>query len=122
MNAPFTGQCSKEVPAEGDTIDGRFVPGGTRIAQNFWGVIRRLDVFGKDADLFRPERWLEADEATRDNMVRTTELTFGHGRWGCSGKNVAFMELNKVYFEVGRACVMRIRLDADVFQIAPSKL
>ncbi|KAI8183956.1 hypothetical protein K4K54_009898 [Colletotrichum sp. SAR 10_86] len=102
MNAPFTGQCSKEVPAEGDTIDGRFVPGGTRIAQNFWGVIRRLDVFGKDADLFRPERWLEADEATRDNMVRTTELTFGHGRWGCSGKNVAFMELNKVYFELLR--------------------
>ncbi|KAJ3961251.1 hypothetical protein N0V92_002047 [Colletotrichum tropicale] len=84
MNAPFTGQCSKEVPAEGDTIDGRFVPGGTRIAQNFWGVIRRLDVFGKDADLFRPERWVEADEATRDNM------------------NVAFMELNKVYFELLR--------------------
>ncbi|KAF4838921.1 Cytochrome P450 monooxygenase lolP1 [Colletotrichum tropicale] len=102
MNAPFTGQCSKEVPAEGDTIDGRFIPGGTRIAQNFWGVIRRLDVFGKDADLFRPERWVEADEATRDNMVRTTELTFGHGRWGCSGKNVAFMELNKVYFELLR--------------------
>ncbi|KAF9875337.1 cytochrome p450 [Colletotrichum karsti] len=108
MNSPFTGQCSKEVPAGGDTINGKFIPGGTRIAQNFWGTLRRLDVFGKDADLFRPERWLEADEATRDNMVRTTELTFGYGRWGCSGKNVAFMELNKVYVELLRRFDLQI--------------
>ncbi|KAL0932337.1 cytochrome p450 [Colletotrichum truncatum] len=102
MNAPFTGQCSKEVPAGGDTINGMFVPGGTRIAQNFWGTLRRFDVFGKDADVFRPERWIEADHATRDNMQKTTELTFGYGRWGCAGKNVAFMELNKVFFELFR--------------------
>ncbi|KAJ3938166.1 uncharacterized protein N0V96_011854 [Colletotrichum fioriniae] len=99
MCAPFTGLCAKEVPAGGDTIDGRFIPGGTRIAQNVWGTLRRVDVFGKDADLFRPERWIEADAATRDKMQKTTELAFGYGRWGCAGKNVAFLELNKVFVE-----------------------
>ncbi|KAK1991880.1 cytochrome P450 [Colletotrichum falcatum] len=102
MNAPFTGHCSKEVPPEGDTVNGRFIPGGTRIAQNVWGTLRRFDVFGKDADLFRPERWIEADAAARDRMQKTTELAFGHGRWGCAGKSVAFMELNKIYVELLR--------------------
>ncbi|KAI3545263.1 cytochrome P450 [Colletotrichum abscissum] len=100
MCAPFTGLCAKEVPAGGDTIDGHFVPGGTRIAQNVWGTLRRADVFGKDADLFRPERWIEADAATKDKMQKTTELAFGYGRWGCAGKNVAFLELNKVFVEL----------------------
>ncbi|KAK1676158.1 cytochrome P450 [Colletotrichum godetiae] len=102
MCAPFTGLCAKETPAGGDTIDGRFIPGGTRIAQNVWGTLRRVDVFGKDADLFRPERWIEADEATKDKMQKTTEFAFGYGRWGCAGKNVAFLELNKVFFELLR--------------------
>ncbi|CCF37553.1 cytochrome P450 [Colletotrichum higginsianum] len=102
MNAPFTGLCAKEVPPEGDSIDGRFIPGGTRIAQNVWGTLRRADVFGRDADLFRPERWTEADAAARDRMLKTTELAFGHGRWGCAGKNVAFLELNKIYVELLR--------------------
>ncbi|OHE98404.1 cytochrome P450 [Colletotrichum orchidophilum] len=102
MCAPFTGLCAKEAPAEGDTIDGRFIPGGTRIAQNVWGTLRRFDVFGKDADLFRPERWIEADATTRDKMQKTTELAFGYGRWGCAGKNVAFLELNKVFVELLR--------------------
>lgn len=103
MNAPFTGLCAKEAPAEGDTIDGRFIPGGTRISQNVWGTLRRADIFGKDADLFRPERWTEADTATRDKMQKTAELAFGYGRWGCAGKSVAFLELNKVFVEVSDA-------------------
>ncbi|WYZ40986.1 hypothetical protein EsH8_IV_001327 [Colletotrichum jinshuiense] len=102
MNAPFTGLCAKEAPAEGDTIDGRFIPGGTRISQNVWGTLRRADIFGKDADLFRPERWTEANTATRDKMQKTAELAFGYGRWGCAGKSVAFLELNKVFVELLR--------------------
>ncbi|GJC86193.1 cytochrome P450 monooxygenase lolP1 [Colletotrichum liriopes] len=102
MNAPFTGLCAKEAPAGGDTIDGQFIPGGTRISQNVWGTLRRADVFGKDADLFRPERWIEADAAAKDKMQKTAELAFGYGRWGCAGKSVAFLELNKIYVELLR--------------------
>lgn len=54
------------VPPEGAELDGRFFPGGTRIAVNGWVLHRDRNVFGNDADVYRPERWLEgAEEAKR---------------------------------------------------------
>jgi len=100
MQPPFSGLAPKEVPPEGDTINGVFVPGGTRIAQNVLAIQQRRDIFGDDADVFRPERWLGASPERRQLMLQTTELVFGYGRWGCLGKPVAFVELNKVYVEV----------------------
>lgn len=92
----------KEVPPEGDTLHGKFIPGGTRIGHNNWGILRQESIFGQDADLFRPERWLEADDAKRSLMQKTTELAFGYGRWVCLGKPVAFIVLNKIFVEAGR--------------------
>jgi len=100
MQIPFSGLIMKQVPPEGDTIDGIFIPGGTRIAQNTLAIMRRQDVFGEDADVFRPERWIGIPPEQRQLMVQTTELVFGYGRWGCLGKPVAFLELNKVFVEV----------------------
>ena len=75
------GLFHKEVPPEGDTIDGKFIPGGTWIGLNQGTMIRSKALFGEDADSFRPERFLEADEEARIEMQRNTELLFGHGRW-----------------------------------------
>lgn len=101
---PFTGLPFKVVPGpEGDTINGKHVPPGTLIAPNFWATGRHRGVFGRDADVFRPERWIEAtadDEQRAAEMRRVAELAFGYGRWGCAGKTLAFMELNKVFVEV----------------------
>jgi len=91
----------KEVPPEGDTLLGRYaVPGGTKIGVNVLGMMRDERVFGADADVFRPERWLGLDPNRRLEMERHAELIFGHGRYMCAGKTVAFMELNKIFFEV----------------------
>ncbi|KAK6956791.1 hypothetical protein Daesc_002071 [Daldinia eschscholtzii] len=97
-----TSMLAKEVPRGGDTIDGKFIPGGTSIGTNFLMLLRSKAVFGEDADFFRPERYLEVDERTRAEMQRHVELTFGYGRWMCAGKNIALMELNKIYFELLR--------------------
>ncbi|KAI1842663.1 hypothetical protein JX266_011125 [Neoarthrinium moseri] len=102
MNAPFTGLLAKEVPAGGDTINGLFVPAGTRIAHSIWSVLRSRDVFGDDAELFRPERFLTTDDSKRLELKSTVELAFGFGRWKCSGQSVAFLELNKVFVELLR--------------------
>jgi cytochrome P450 len=107
---PFNGLPFKTVPPQGDTINGRHVPGGTLISPNFCATGRNRAVFGEDADVFRPERWLEADAAAaasgdrerRAEMRRVAELTFGYGRWGCAGKMIAFLELNKVFVELLR--------------------
>lgn len=92
----------KEVPPSGDIFAGHFLPGGTRIAHNFWAVVRDPDIFGPDVEVFRPERWLHANPDKRAEMERTADLVFGYGRWGCAGKSVALMELNKFYFEMLR--------------------
>ncbi|KAM7216245.1 cytochrome P450 [Rhypophila decipiens] len=95
--------ASKQVPPEGDTIEGKFIPGGTEIAQNSWTMLRNKQIFGQDADLFRPERWLEESDAeTKAEMERTAGLMFGHGRWMCAGKSIAMMELGKLFFELFR--------------------
>ncbi|KAI0455009.1 cytochrome P450 [Xylaria acuta] len=97
-----TASFSKEVPPGGDTIHGHFVPGGTAIGPNLSSLMRSKALFGEDADIFRPERFLEADAATRTEMQRNTELIFGYGRWMCAGKAVAMLELNKTLFELIR--------------------
>ncbi|KAI1074636.1 BcABA1, cytochrome P450 monooxygenase [Whalleya microplaca] len=102
MRPPAPGLYPKTVPPEGDIIHGKFIPGGTAIGMNTSALVRSTELFGEDADIFRPERFMEADETTRAEMERNVELVFGYGRWMCAGKPVAFMELNKIFFELLR--------------------
>lgn len=106
MRASAPGLYPKRVPSEGDTIDGKFIPGGTSIEIYTASLFSSTTYFGSDAGIFRPERFTEADEQDRTEMERLVELGFGYGRFQCPGKPVALMELNKVYFEV-RVCIIR---------------
>ncbi len=65
-----------------------------------WGVHHNMEIFASDADVFRPERWFEAQGEQLQKMDNNMKLIFGYGRFECLGKNVAFMELNKVFVEV----------------------
>ncbi|KAJ8130172.1 hypothetical protein O1611_g3455 [Lasiodiplodia mahajangana] len=103
MRPPAPGLYPKSVPPEGDIIHEKFIPGGTAIGMNTASLFSSTTEFGKDAAIFRPERFTEADEQKRAEMERLVELAFGYGRFQCSGKPIAFMELNKVYFELLRA-------------------
>ncbi|KAH7139474.1 cytochrome P450 [Dendryphion nanum] len=98
---PFTGLVMKQVPKGGDTIEGKFVPEGTRIGHSTWAV-QRDPIYGEDGEVFRPERWTEASEERHLRMEQTLELIFGYGRWGCLGKSVAYIELNKIFVELLR--------------------
>ncbi|KAI3397414.1 hypothetical protein diail_10745 [Diaporthe ilicicola] len=102
MRSPAPGLYPKVVPAGGDTICGKFVPAGTAIGMNTSAMLANTKLFGEDANVFRPERFLEVDEAKKAEMQRNVELVFGTGRWMCAGKPVAHMELNKIFFEVFR--------------------
>ncbi|KAK1654392.1 cytochrome P450 [Colletotrichum phormii] len=97
---PVAGLMAKQVPPEGDTWNGAFIPGGTRIGWSAWAMFRRQDVFGDDADEFRPERWLAGEGKRLREMEATIELVFSYGRYQCLGRPVALMELNKVFFEL----------------------
>ena len=107
MYPPVTGLLAKQTPPDGAYIDDRFAPPGTWIAWNSWGMMRDQSIFGIDAEIFRPERWLPPsgpsaakDTARLDRMTETIGLVFGYGRFGCLGRGVAYMELNKAIIEL----------------------
>jgi hypothetical protein len=59
---------------------------------------------GQDADSFRRGRWLEASPDKLKEMESTLELILSYGKYQCLGKNLAIMELNKIFVEVGGLC------------------
>ncbi|KAK4451284.1 cytochrome P450 [Podospora aff. communis PSN243] len=90
----------RTVPKGGDTVHGYFLPEGTQVGQNARGRHRCRETFGEDADVFRPERWLEEKEERKlGRMNEVVNMVFGHGKFGCLGKPLAMMELNLVFVE-----------------------
>jgi cytochrome P450 len=57
--------------------------------------------FGLDADIFKPERWMQGENETfevyieRKKRMDRSDLTFGHGSRSCIGKNIAELEFYK---------------------------
>ncbi|KAI0482548.1 pisatin demethylase [Xylariaceae sp. FL0804] len=99
---PLTPLLNKTVPAGGDVVAGFRLPAGTQVGINQWGILRSKDNWGEDAELFRPERWLQADEKRLQEMADTLEVVFGYGKYKCMGRGIALMELSKVLPELLR--------------------
>ncbi|KAI0379160.1 cytochrome P450 [Hypomontagnella monticulosa] len=103
----YPGSCfpiERYVPAGGLTLpDGSFVPEGVAVGFNAYIVNRNKEIFGLDADVFRPERWLRDDEngeAEEDYKLRLTkmnnyDLSFSAGSRKCIGMNLGLMLLYK---------------------------
>lgn len=85
QNLPYFQACFKEamriapgvgvniirkVPSGGATIDDNHLPAGTEVSVNGWVLHRHEGVFGKDAETYRPERWLEASREQLRMMER----------------------------------------------------
>ncbi|KAF2104916.1 cytochrome P450 [Rhizodiscina lignyota] len=83
------------IPAGGREIAGTVLPAGTIVACHPESVHRDKDLYGEDADKFRPERWLEGDEERVKKMDRAF-LGFGCGKRICPGRYVALLEMKKL--------------------------
>lgn len=58
------------VPEGGLSIGDRFIPAGTIVGVSPPVVHHNRQIYGRDADDFRPERWLEASEEQLRAMDR----------------------------------------------------
>lgn len=99
---PVIAGFPKKVPPGGDVVCGKKLPGGTDVHVNFQSLMRDREVFGDDVDIFRPERFIEADDETLARRRKVVDLLFGFGRWLCLGRVLALLELNKIFVEVSK--------------------
>lgn len=97
---PLSQLRERVVPPQGDIVGAFRLSGGTFVGLNAWGAQLNKAVYGDDADLYRPERWLTNNVDKLQKMYQTHSLIFGHGSTKCLGVSMAMMEITKVIFEV----------------------
>jgi cytochrome P450 len=97
---PVTGLQSKYVPPGGVTLNGYFLPTGTKIGYCAFGLFLDEGLWGPDARVFRPDRFLEGSAEEIKRKESNIDMVFGTGRASCLGKSVAAIELNKVFVQV----------------------
>lgn len=99
-----TSNTSIIVPEPGFTLpDGRFIPAGNIVGLNPSVMTRDRNVYGPDADTFRPERWLprysEKPQQYAERVRKMDELNtfvWGGGNRTCLGRFLATTSLYKV--------------------------
>lgn len=110
MYPPLFGLKSKLAPPGGETIKGMFFPEGTEVGLCDDAMCRNPEIFGHDAHLFRPDRWMEVDAETKIRYKQVVDTVFGSGRFLCLGRHIAMIELHKAFVEVRsfapRQCVV----------------
>ncbi|TVY36452.1 Pisatin demethylase [Lachnellula occidentalis] len=106
----------RHVPDEGLNIGDVFLPKGTVVGMNAWVIHHDKDVFGADADDFRPERWLEATKEEHMLMEKCF-LSFGAGTRTCVGKNISMMEMSMMVPQLLRDFDLSWASDQPTWQI-----
>ncbi|KAL8774730.1 MAG: hypothetical protein Q9209_000669 [Squamulea sp. 1 TL-2023] len=99
--ASFT--MERVVPREGLILpDGQHIKPGTIVGMHPWVINRDHSIFGRDADFFIPQRWLQKEDedtmtfTARVSLMKNTVLSFGAGKRACIGKNLALLEIYKI--------------------------
>jgi len=77
------------------------VPEGTDIVLSFAAYNRNKNIWGNDADVFRPERWLEEKERVSPGIGGYNNLlTFSAGPRNCIGQRFAVLEVQTLLVEL----------------------
>lgn len=78
--------------ARDTTVQGQFVPAGTRIVLAPMATNTAVSLWGADAGEFRPDRWLDAAARPDASRVNYAFMTFLHGPRSCIGEKFARAE------------------------------
>ena len=97
----------RQVPhdSSGATVCGRFFPPGTVLSVPSYTMHHSTEIWGPDAEEFKPERWENATQRQKGAFI-----PFSHGPRACVGRNVAEMEMKLI------AATWARRYDAKALQ------
>jgi cytochrome P450 len=79
------------VPRGGMELCGKFILEGYVVGINTAVMHFDQRVFGRDADVFNPDRWMDPVCA---NQMNKYMMSFGGGTRTCIGNNIALIELH----------------------------
>ncbi|KAJ5334997.1 hypothetical protein N7452_007400 [Penicillium brevicompactum] len=96
LHPPFCLPFERVVPEGGITVCETYLPAGTVVGISPYLANRDKQTFGDDADKWRPSRWLDLSREDRVKLENSI-LTFGAGRRTCLGKNIAILEIKKLF-------------------------
>ncbi|PVH92282.1 putative cytochrome P450 pisatin demethylase [Periconia macrospinosa] len=83
------------VPGGGATVSGRFFPEDSVLGVNPWVAHKNKNVFGSDAHIFKPERWIEAGPEQL-KIMESYYMPFGLGARICLGRHISELEMSKL--------------------------
>ncbi|KAJ5971321.1 Cytochrome P450 E-class group I [Penicillium vulpinum] len=115
MHPSIQFQLPRFAPEGGVTICDAFIPGGTEISMSPLASNRDKAVFGKDADVWNPDRWLESNE--RSAWMDKHLATFGYGARSCLGKNIALVEINLYVVQLLRHFKLEIANPSEPWKV-----
>ena len=95
----------REVPPEspGLSILGHDFPPGTVLSVPSYTIHHSKEIWGSDAGVFRPDRWLNGELTTRQKNAFTP---FSVGPRACIGRNLAEMEMKMITATLARRYTM----------------
>ncbi|SMR55307.1 unnamed protein product [Zymoseptoria tritici ST99CH_1E4] len=98
---------SRRVPPAGLQVHGQYFPPGTTVGCNPISLHRNPEIFGPDAELFNPERWLHS---SRVQDMERCNLLWGAGQRTCPGQALAKL----IVFKVVATLVRHFKVEVEV--------
>ncbi|KAF4550341.1 Cytochrome P450-like protein 23 [Elsinoe fawcettii] len=94
-------QLVRHAPETGLVVNGLKIPASATVGISPMAQNRDKQIWGDDAEDFRPERWLVSEERTR--YLDSNDMTFGgSGPRMCIGRNIALVEVYKFVAQLVR--------------------
>jgi cytochrome P450 len=93
-------------------LSGYHIPPGSIVGCNPWGLHRNPDIFGQDANEFRPTRWLESSKDSNGMRSDTDRisLSWGGPSRSCPGRHLGELILYKTVAELLRRFDIEVTL------------
>ncbi len=100
LESPAQTILPRYISPGGLDLGSSIVPAGAEMAASPFIIHRNQTIFGEDAHVFRPERWLESKE--RSQKMEKYGMWWGYGDRKCAGKNFAQLQMQKLCLQLFR--------------------